>query len=129
MTPLDRANASALAVVSFSSSPSSAIRPCSCLYQLASSGVSVFQGSHQEAQKFTMTGLSRYWLSETWPDAPSAATVNPGAAGAGGAAAEDEVARLTAMIAAANTAMLPVTTLCRPASRAVRRAALGTLIA
>ena len=41
----------------------------------------------------------------------------------------DEVARLTAMIAAANTAMLPDTTLCRPASRAVRRAALGTLIA
>ena len=76
-----------------------------------------------------MTGLPRYWVSETLPGAPSAATVNPGATGAGGGAAEDEVARLTAMIAAANTATLPDTTLCRPASRAVQRAALGTLIA
>jgi hypothetical protein len=55
--------------------------------------------------------------------------VNAGAAGAGGAATEDEVARLTAMIAAANTAMLPDTTLCLAARRAARRAALGTLIA
>ena len=99
------------------------------LVPAASSGVSCWQGPHQEAQKFTMTGLPWYWLSETWPGAPRAATVKPGAAGAGGAAAEDEVRRLTAMIAAANTAMLPVTTLCCRASRAVERAALETLIA
>jgi hypothetical protein len=55
--------------------------------------------------------------------------VNAGATGADGGAAEDEVARLTAMMAAANTATLPDTTLCAVISRAVQRAALGTLIA
>ena len=55
--------------------------------------------------------------------------MKPGAAGAGGAADDDEVSRLTAMIAAANTAMLPETTLCCRAWRAVQPAALETLIA
>ena len=76
-----------------------------------------------------MTGLPWYWLSETLPGPPRAATLKPGAAGAGGAADDDEVSRLTAMIAAANTAMLPETTLCSLACRAVQRAALDTLIA
>jgi hypothetical protein len=99
------------------------------LYQLASSGVSCWQGPHHEAQKFTMTGFPVYWLSESFPGAPRAVTLKPGAAGADGAAAEDEVSTLTAMIAAANTAMLPETTLCSLACRAVQRAALATLIA
>ena len=42
---------------------------------------------------------------------------------------DDEVSRLTAMIAATNTAMLPETTLCSLACRAAQRAALDTLIA
>jgi hypothetical protein len=76
-----------------------------------------------------MTGLPVYWLSETLPGPPRAATLKFGAAGAGGAAADDEVRRLTAMIATANTAMLPETTLCSLALRPVQRAAPDTLIA
>jgi hypothetical protein len=77
-----------------------------------------------------MTGLPWYWLSETVPDPPRAATVKAGAGGAGGPDADDdEVSRLTAMIAATNTAMLPETTLCALACRAAQPAALETLIA
>ena len=55
--------------------------------------------------------------------------MNPAAAGsAGGGACVLRVARLTAMTAATNTAMMPVITLCRLARPAVRRAALGRLI-
>jgi hypothetical protein len=102
--------------------------PFSCLYQLASNGVSCWQGPHQEAQKFTMTGLPWYWLSETLPGAPRAATENVGAAGAGVDGAAEDVARLTATIAAANTATLPDITLCRQISRATPRTVPRTLV-
>ena len=104
--------------------------PCCGLYQLASSGVSCWQGSHQEAQKFTISGLPWYWLSEMcWPGAVRASSVKPAATGAGGEPPVPEVARLTAMAATTKIATSPVMSLClstsRPATRPARASRPG----